>query len=71
MLRPVGKFSQLYRRADEILGRVGMIEKRKETVKNLSHGEQRQVEIGMALLGEPRLLLLTSPRLVLPPPNRR
>jgi branched-chain amino acid transport system ATP-binding protein len=67
MLRPIQKYSQLYRRADEILERVGMIEKRKETVKNLSHGEQRQVEIGMALLGEPRLLLLDEPTAGLAP----
>jgi branched-chain amino acid transport system ATP-binding protein len=67
MLRPIQKYSQLYRRADEILGRVGMIEKRKEVVKNLSHGEQRQVEIGMALLGKPRLLLLDEPTAGLAP----
>jgi branched-chain amino acid transport system ATP-binding protein len=67
MLRPIRKYHQLYRRADEILERVGMTEKRKEAVKNLSHGEQRQVEIGMALLGEPRLLLLDEPTAGLAP----
>jgi branched-chain amino acid transport system ATP-binding protein len=67
MLRPVLKYGQLYRKADGILERVGMAEKRKETVRNLSHGEQRQIEIGMALLGEPRLLLLDEPTAGLAP----
>ncbi len=67
MLRSVLKYRQLYRKADDILERVGMVEKRNVAVKNLSHGEQRQVEIGMALLGEPRLLLLDEPTAGLAP----
>lgn len=67
MLRPVRKFSQLYRRADEILEKIGMIEKREEIIKNLSHGEQRQIEVGMALIGKPRLLLLDEPTAGLAP----
>jgi len=30
-------------------------------VRNLSYGEQRQLEIGMALAGDPKILLLDEP----------
>src|SRR5262249_74566 len=38
-----------------------------ETVRNLSHGEQRQLEIALALAGAPRLLLLDEPTAGLSP----
>jgi branched-chain amino acid transport system ATP-binding protein len=36
-------------------------EKRNALVKNLSHGDQRQIEVAMALAEKPRLLLLDEP----------
>ncbi len=41
--------------------RVGLEPVTGELVKNLSHGEQRQLEVGMALAGEPRLMMLDEP----------
>jgi branched-chain amino acid transport system ATP-binding protein len=43
------------------LERVGMIERANMRVAQLSHGEQRQIEIAMALASDPRLLLLDEP----------
>ena len=40
---------------------VGLADRRDLTVANLSHGEQRQLEIAMALVGEPSILLLDEP----------
>jgi branched-chain amino acid transport system ATP-binding protein len=40
-------------------------------VKNLSHGEQRQLEIGLALAGRPRVLLLDEPTAGLSPAESR
>src|ERR1700674_181997 len=40
-------------------------------VANLSHGQQRQLEIGMALAGAPRLILFDEPAAGLSPPARR
>jgi branched-chain amino acid transport system ATP-binding protein len=40
-------------------------------VASLSHGEQRQLEIGMALAGAPRLILFDEPAAGLSPAERR
>lgn len=48
-------------RVAEALARVGLEARAKETVSLLSHGEQRQVEIAMALVTRPRLILLDEP----------
>jgi branched-chain amino acid transport system ATP-binding protein len=43
------------------LARVGLSERAGTLVANLSHGERRQLEIGIALAGSPRMLLLDEP----------
>lgn len=44
-----------------MLERVGLIDRRDDEVAALSHGEKRQLEIGMALVTSPRILLLDEP----------
>jgi ABC-type branched-subunit amino acid transport system ATPase component len=48
-------------RADELLGFVGLSERRDEISKNLAYGDQRRLEIARALATEPKLLLLDEP----------
>ena len=43
------------------LEEVGLAQRAATPAANLSHGEQRQLEIAMALAGDPRLLLLDEP----------
>ena len=43
------------------LARVGLAERAGVSAANLSHGEQRQLEIAMALATRPRMLLLDEP----------
>lgn len=60
-LVPVTRFAALAARTEEILDRVGLGDRRDAPVRSLSYGEQRQVEIGIALAAEPELLLLDEP----------
>ena len=48
-------------KAEAALDTVGMSALRNTTVGTLAHGEQRQLEIAMALATEPKLLLLDEP----------
>ncbi|WP_286239467.1 ABC transporter ATP-binding protein [Neptuniibacter halophilus] len=47
--------------AHEVLERLGMSHMAEKTAETLSHGQQRMLEIGMALMARPRLLLLDEP----------
>lgn len=46
---------------EEILSRIGLIEKKDELIKNLSKGMRQRLLFGQALLGTPLLLLMDEP----------
>ncbi len=62
-----GRLGSLWRRPDvdapvmELLGAFGLEKRRHELAQNLSHGEQRYLEICLALATNPTLLLLDEP----------
>jgi branched-chain amino acid transport system ATP-binding protein len=65
--RAANRYPALFARARVALNAVGLAGKEAETVRRLSHGEQRQLEIALALAGAPRLLLLDEPTAGLSP----
>ena len=59
--RPAFSDPALASPAKTILEEVGLAERAHVAAANLSHGEQRQLEVAMALATRPRLLLLDEP----------
>jgi branched-chain amino acid transport system ATP-binding protein len=61
MFRPISSYHGLIDRCNNLLKKFDLWGKRNELVKNLSHGDQRQIEVALALAEQPRLLLLDEP----------
>jgi len=61
MLRRLASHARLRRSADDILGQWNLGERRDTPVRNISYGEQRLLEIVLALSQERSLLLLDEP----------
>jgi branched-chain amino acid transport system ATP-binding protein len=61
LLRPRSAYRALVEQADALLERVGLQGLRDKTAADLAHGQQRALEIAMALASEPVLLLMDEP----------
>jgi branched-chain amino acid transport system ATP-binding protein len=60
-LTSVGHNDALLQRAKALMADVHLDPAGERIARNLSYGEQRQLEIGIALAGDPKLLLLDEP----------
>ncbi len=61
MWRSLASYAELQQKARRLLEAAGYWERRDTEARNLSHGEQRQIEIVLGLASDPKLLLLDEP----------
>ena len=69
LLRP-GRNDVLMHAADELVAAVHLADVKDRLVAELSHGQQRQLEIALALAGAPRFILFDEPAAGLSPAER-
>ena len=67
----VNKYAEVAERARQALSDVGLIDKSHQLAREISHGEQRQLELAIALAAAPRVLLLDEPAAGLSPDETR
>ncbi len=65
--RPLTAFRRLFDRAEGLLDEWGLRDRRDVPTRRLSYGEQRQLELVLALAARPRVLLLDEPTAGLSP----
>jgi branched-chain amino acid transport system ATP-binding protein len=61
MWRFLSSYREVYDKAYSLLEDVGFLDRKDVEVRNLSHGEQRQLEIVLGLASDPKILLLDEP----------
>ncbi|HEY2338819.1 MAG TPA: ABC transporter ATP-binding protein [Burkholderiales bacterium] len=59
--KPVAEETQLFEEASSILHEIGLFEKKDQAAATLAHGDQRLLEVGLALATRPKLVLLDEP----------
>ncbi|MAP62659.1 MAG: ABC transporter ATP-binding protein [Microbacterium sp.] len=69
-LRPVGGDAPRWDEASKLLARVGLEKVHDAVVGDISHGEQRQLELAMAFALEPKILMLDEPAAGFSPAER-
>src|SRR5205814_7023403 len=61
MWRTLSSYRDVYDRARELMALTAFQDREEVEVRNLSHGEQRQLEIVLGLASAPKILLLDEP----------
>jgi len=61
MWRFLSSYKEVYDKAYQLLEDAGFLDRKDVEVRNLSHGEQRQLEIVLGLASDPKILLLDEP----------
>jgi branched-chain amino acid transport system ATP-binding protein len=61
MWRFLSSYHDVYEKAYHLLEEANFLDRKDTEVRNLSHGEQRQLEIVLGLASDPKILLLDEP----------
>ena len=69
--RKTSRYPEATERARQALADVGLSSKANQLAREISHGEQRQLELAIALAAAPRVLLLDEPAAGLSPEETR
>ncbi len=69
-IKPVSRHNDANERVDNLLNEIGLMNKRDLPAGTLSHGDQRLLEIGLAMAPEPKLLFLDEPTAGMNPVER-
>jgi ABC-2 type transport system ATP-binding protein len=70
----VAQFAGYYKHArpvDEVIGLIGLEDKRHNRARRLSGGQRRRLDLGLALVGDPELIFLDEPTTGFDPGARR
>jgi ABC-2 type transport system ATP-binding protein len=66
-----GGYYEQPRPVDEVIGLIGLEEKRDTRARRLSGGQRRRLDLGLALVGDPELIFLDEPTTGFDPAARR
>ena len=71
--KPLGRYPtrDAVVKADQLIGQVGLAHVRQRVCSTLSHGDQKLLDIAIALVREPKVLLLDEPMAGMGPSERR
>jgi len=61
MFSLLSKMDEINRQTEQVLSEIGLIERKNDIAGELSYGQQRALEIGLAIATDPEIILLDEP----------
>ena len=71
LLASLGRFPAVDESVTDVLARVHLLDRQDAIVRDLAYGEQRQLELALALVRHPKILLLDEPTAGMSPGETR